>query len=174
MSDPDTDTGRGKSAALGADLVIPVMALCFTVYFLIDAAPLVWEARANGTVIGVVLLTLVAIQFVRTALRWRAGDGTFSFGEIGEWNESQAKRLALFAILAVFIATIPWLGTTLGVFFVMLTSMWVLGMRDWRSIAGIAFVAAASVYILFIAFLQTQLPRGLIENTMTRLFGIGA
>ena len=58
MSEQDVDaapTGR----ALGADLVIPALAAGLTIYFFVDSAELVWEARANGTVIGVALLAMI-------------------------------------------------------------------------------------------------------------------
>lgn len=41
-----------RNAQLGADLIIPVLAAGFTLYYLISSSNLVWEARANGTVVG--------------------------------------------------------------------------------------------------------------------------
>ena len=39
--------------ALGADLIIPGLALAFTTYYLITTLNLTWEAKANGVVVGV-------------------------------------------------------------------------------------------------------------------------
>jgi Tripartite tricarboxylate transporter TctB family len=108
---------------------------------------------------------------VRLFAAWRAGAGTFGFGEFATINADQAKRLALLFILIVFVAAIPWLGTTLGIFLVMLASMWVLGMRAVGSMLAIAFATAAAVYLLFIALLQTRLPTGPIERLLAPLFG---
>lgn len=72
-------------------------------------------------------------------------------------------------ILSLFIATIPWLGTTLGLFLVMTASMWVLGVRNIRNLVTIAFVTSASVYILFIAILETRLPPGPVEKLLAPL-----
>ncbi len=41
--------------ALGADLVIPALALSFAAYFFVSIADLAWEAKANGVVIGGIL-----------------------------------------------------------------------------------------------------------------------
>lgn len=173
MSDPDLAPERGQPAALGADLVIPAMAAAFTIYFLVDSADLVWEARANGTAIGAILLALIAVQLVRMLIAWRAGAGTFSLGEFASLDSNQAKRVALLLILVVFVATIPWLGTTLGIFLVMLAAMWTLGMRALSRMAVIAFSTAAVVYLLFIALLQTRLPTGPVERLLAPLFGGG-
>ena len=43
---------------LGADLVIPALALGFAAYFFVSIADLAWEAKANGVVIGGVLVVL--------------------------------------------------------------------------------------------------------------------
>ncbi len=171
MSDPNPDPNAegGPGVALGADLIIPILAAGFTIYFLASSSDLVWEARANGTVIGVVLLALIAVELFRIFVQWRNGAGTFRMGEITTWDANQAKRLWLILILCVFIYTIDWLGTTLGLFFTMLASMWVLGVRNIRSLLTISFITAATVYILFIAILETRLPPGPVEQLLAPL-----
>jgi hypothetical protein len=171
MSDSELDAERAPLPALGADLIIPVLAAAFTVYFLVDAADLVWEARANGTVIGVVLLVLVAVQIGRIALALRAGEGTLSFGDLAAVDLVQFQRIALLVMLAIFIALIPWLGATLGLFLVMVGTMWTLGVRSLWQLAVISFATAFTFYLLFIAFLQTRLPSGPIEKLLAPLFG---
>ncbi len=168
---PETERTGRRESALGADLIIPVLALALTVYFLVTTTNLVWEARANGTVVGVSLLALIAVQFVRTYRRRQAGEGTWSLGEIAEWSPAQGQRLALLAILIVFIAVIPWLGTTFGLFLVMLASMYVLGVRQPKTLLGVSFGVAITVYVLFIALLQSRLPAGPVEHLLRPLFG---
>jgi hypothetical protein len=175
MSEPGSKAGRReRGAALGADLVIPVLAAAFTVYYLLTSANLVWEARANGTVVGVILLILCAVQFVRIGVRARAGEGTLGLGNLAERSEAQGRRLMLLAILALYVAFIPWLGTTLGLFLVMIATMWVLGVRRLPVLLGVAFATAATMYILFIALLQTRLPTGPVEQLLNPLLRGGA
>jgi hypothetical protein len=170
MSQTSPEAGRkDRRSALGADLVIPILAVCFTIYYLTTSSGLVWEARANGTVIGVTLLALCIAQFVRITLRARRGQGTLSLGELGGWSQAQGRRLALIAILAVFVAAIPWLGTTLGLFLVMMATMAVLGVRSPRVLFGVSLATAATMYLLFIAFLQTRLPAGPVEQFLNPL-----
>jgi hypothetical protein len=171
VSDQKTSAGGEPKAALGADLIIPVLAAVFTIYFLVSSDDLVWEARANGTVIGVTLLALIAIQVFRDFALRAKGAGTFSLGEFGRMSEAHLQRLGILLILVVFVATIPWLGTTLGLLFSMIGTMWVLGVRDLRMLLGISVGTSAAVYLAFIAFLKTQLPAGPIERLLQPVFG---
>lgn len=174
MSDQDQDgAGRAQRPAFGADLIIPLLAAGLTVYYLVSTSGMVWEARANGTVIGTAVLVLVAVQIVKIARQLRAGRATLGFGSLAERSPVQVQRLALLAILALFIAAIPWAGTTLGLFLAMAASMWVLGVRDLRVLLGTAFAVAATVYLLFIQLLQSRLPVGPVEAALGALLGRG-
>jgi hypothetical protein len=162
-----------RNARLGADLIIPVLAAGFTLYYLISSSNLVWEARANGTVVGVTLLTLIAIQVGRVVIQLRNGTGSLGFGDLGRWTPAQAQRLMLIGTLILFVATIPWLGTTLGLFVVMLAAMWFLGVRKPSTLLGVALGVSATVYLLFIVALGARFPAGPIENGLAPLFGGG-
>jgi hypothetical protein len=170
MSDePPEPELRTKRQALGADLIIPVLAAGLTIYFLVNTAGLVWEARANGTVIGATLLILVAVQLVRVGVEVRRGRASLGFGSLLERSTVQAQRLGLLVVLAAFIAAIPWVGTTLGLFLALCASMWLLGVRDPRALLGIPLAVAASVYVLFVVLLQSRLPVGPIEHFLGSL-----
>ena len=171
MSEPESNPAPERKSALGADLIIPVLAAAFTIYFLVSSSHLVWEARANGTLIGICLLGLIALQVARVAAQVRTGRGTLGFGSLLERSTAQYQRLGILLILIAFVMTIQWLGTTLGLFLVMMASMWVLGVREWRTLVGIAFAVAATVYILFIALLDSRLPTGLVERLLSSLLG---
>ena len=83
---------------LGADLVIPALALGFAIYFFISIADLAWEAKANGVMIGGILVLLIAAQVVRIAIGISKGEA--SLGRV-QWFSSGL-------ILRLRIATGPW------------------------------------------------------------------
>jgi hypothetical protein len=165
--------GGDERPALGADLVIPVLAAAFTTYYLVGTRNLVWEAKANGVVVGLLLYALIAVQVVRIGVRIARGEATLGLGPLIEISTAQKQRLALIAITAVFIATISWVGTSIGLFLTMFASMWVLGERDWRTLIGVSLGTTVTVYLLFIGFLQTRLPRGPVEHLVAWLAGAG-
>jgi Tripartite tricarboxylate transporter TctB family len=158
---------------LAADLIIPVLAGAFTTYFLVETNHLTWEAKANGVVIGTLLLALVAIQVLRAVVSRARGAGRWSFGELTDWNLGQRQRLIVIGTLIIFVATIGYLGTTLALFLVMGVMMWTLGVRRWQSLLVGSLGVAAAVYLAFIVFLGTRLPEGPIEQLLAS-FGGGA
>lgn len=168
--EPD-DTAR---PALGADLVIPVLAAAFTIYFLVSTGHFTWEAKANGVVIGFTLLALLAAQVVRIFLAARRGEGTLGLGELAAPSTAQGQRLALLAILALFVGTISWLGTTLALFLAMTASMFVLGVRRPIELFGVPLATATAVYLVFVLLLPTRMPLGVVEKGLAALTGGGS
>ena len=151
---------------LGADLVIPALALGFAVYFFVSIADLAWEAKANGIVIGGVLVGLILIQGVRIGIQLARGTGSLSFESLWEPRDALGKRVGLVAVTIAFIATLPWLGLTLGLLFALLAALWIMGARG-KALVLIPVVVAAAAYLLFIALLQSDIPHGPIEKLLS-------
>jgi hypothetical protein len=168
---PGTDHSGGVICPLGADLIIPLLALGFAIYFFFSIRELAWEAKANGVMIGSLLVLLVAVQVARIALRVFRGQASLGFDALLEPREAFWPRIGLVAVVIVFIATIKWLGVTLGLFLGMLASLRLLGIRRPRVLFGIAAIVALSVYVLFIAILDASFPHGPIENLLAPLTG---
>lgn len=164
------DPHEGEKAALGADLVLPALAVALTVYFFVSVADLAWEAKANAVVIGVALLALVVLHVARVALRVWAGDASLSLVPLIEPRRTQGRRLMLVALTALFVFLIPWLGVTLGLFLLTSALMLVLGAGSLRMIAAVSATIAITAYLLFIALLNSRLPRGPVEKLLAMLF----
>jgi hypothetical protein len=147
---------------LGADLVIPVLALGFAAYFFVSIADLAWEAKANGVVIGGVLVVLIAIQVARIAIQLARRQASLGFGPLWEPRDALAKRAGLVIVTIAFIATLKWLGLTLGLFLALFAALWIMGARG-KALALIPLVVAAAAYLLFIALLHSDIPHGPIE-----------
>jgi hypothetical protein len=157
--------------AAGADLVIPGLALAFAVYFLFSIAGLAWEAKANGMLIGVILLALVAVQVGRITLGVVRGEASLRADPLLEPREVLWRRIGLVAVTVIFIATLAWLGVTLGLLLAMFAALWVSGVRSRKALLWIPLAVAASVYLLFIALLQSDLPHGPVEALLAKLLG---
>ena len=180
MSDKQAGAGadrprhEAERPALGVDLIIPGLAVAFTTYYLVGTLDLTWEAKANGVVVGVLLYVLIALQLVRIGRRVASGEATLGLGALATFDTAQKQRVALVVITALFILTLPWIGVSIGLFLTMLASMWVLGERSWRVLIGLSVLTSATVYLLFVMFLQTKLPTGPIEALIDWLAGGGA
>ena len=159
-----------RNRALGADLVIPAAAAAFAVYFLATTTDLVWEAKANGVVIGVALLLLVALQVGRIAWERMRGEGALGFGPLWEPRDLALKRLAIVAITAAFIGLLPWLGLTLALWLGMVAQLLVTGVRRRSVLVWVPLGTAAACYLLFIVAIDAEFPHGPVEKLLGWLF----
>jgi hypothetical protein len=159
---------------LGADFIIPVMASILAGYYIATTTDLVWEARAAGIAVGVPLLLMCFYHMGRTVYRIIKGEGSFGFGEIFENNLFNRQRLGLLILSALFIIALPWTGTTLGLFLVLVASMRLLGVTSIRQLITVAATTAAAVYVLLMYLVSSRLPQGPVEWLIARIFGIGA
>ncbi len=167
MSSPDKGSSEPQArAALGADFIIPALACGLALYYFASTTELVWEARATGTVIGLVLLALCVAQFAKLGLRIAAGQASLSTGDLFKNDEFNRQRLGLAAMVMVYILTIHWVGATIGLFFLLIGCMWLLGVRSIKTLAGVALIAAVFVHLTLITLLDSKLPRGLIIDQL--------
>lgn len=151
---------------LGADLVIPALALGFAAYFFVSIADLAWEAKANGIVIGGILVALIAIQLVRTGIAVAKRRADLGFDALWEPREVLGKRVGMVAITILFVATLKWLGVTLGLLLALFAALWVMGARG-KMLAIVPLIVAAAVYLLFVYLLQSDIPHGPIERLLS-------
>lgn len=172
MSETSSETGTGRTP-LGTDLILPVIGILLTTYYLIDTAGLTWEARATGVIVGCVLLALCALQIGRVLASLAAGHASLGLGAFAADTPFNRARLALVALICLFIGTIEIVGTTLGLFLFLIAGMWVLGVRNPKQLLSISIGTSATVYLLLIYLLGSRLPRGAIEHGFAYL-GIGA
>ena len=158
---------------LGADFIIPLMSCGLAGYYLATTTDLVWEARAAGVAVGVPLILMCVFHMGRTLYRIFKGEGSFGFGDLVANTLFNRQRLALGLLTAAFIVALPWTGTTLGLFLVLIAGMWMLGVTSIRQLLLVAATTAAVVYVLLIYLVSSRLPQGPVEWLIAWIFGIG-
>jgi len=167
MSNPDSAPPETQARTpIGADFIIPVLASGLAIYYFISTTDLVWEARATGTVIGMILLALCIALFSKFGMSIASGQASFSTGDLFKNDEFNRQRFGLIAMMTIYIVTIYWVGATVGLFFLLIGCMWVLGVRSIRTLVGVALISAVLVHLALITLLDSRLPRGLIINTI--------
>ena len=161
---------RETPEPLGADLIIPALALGLAVYFFFSIADVAWEAKANGLLIGSVLAVLIVIQLLRIGARVVTGRGNLRFDRVLSPRELLGKRIGLVLLTAVFIVAMRWLGLTLALFLAMLAALLLMGVRKPLPLLSTAAGAAAAAYLMFFVALDSDFPRGPIEHLIAALF----
>jgi hypothetical protein len=160
-----------KRTALGAELVIPLLALGFTLYFLYSTSALQWEAKANGVIMGTALIVLVAGQLLRIGFDLARGRGGLGFGELTSPPEAFRKRVGIIAVTVLLVAGLPWLGLSLGLFLAFAAGFTIMGVRPAKRVLLVSFAIAAVCSVMFTAGLDIGLPRGPVENLFHHFLG---
>jgi hypothetical protein len=142
------------------------------VYFFVSIADLAWEAKANGVLIGAVLVFLVAIQGVRIATRVAKRQADLSLAPLVEPREALGKRIGLVLLTVAFIGAMPWLGLTLSLFLGLAAALYLMGVRRRAHLVWVPLVVAACAYLLFIAALNSDFPHGPVEDLIAALVGV--
>jgi tripartite tricarboxylate transporter TctB family protein len=156
-----------RKPALGADFIVPLLALAFAAYFFVSIAGLAWEAKANGVLIGAILVILVGIQLARLGVQVAKREGGLRFDSVLVPREALPKRIGLVLITVAFIVAMQWLGLTLALFLAMGAALYLMGLRKPLRIFWIAFAVAALAYLLFIALLESDIPHGPVERAIS-------
>jgi hypothetical protein len=172
----NTDQGPRADARepLAADFIIPLLACGLAGYYLATTTDLVWEARAAGVAVGVPLIVMCVFHMGRTIFRIVQGSGSFSTGDLFANTLFNRQRLVLGLLIAAFIIALPWTGTTLGLFLVLVASMRMLGVTSIRQLLIVAAATAATVYVLLMYLVSSRLPQGPVEWLIAWIFGIEA
>jgi hypothetical protein len=163
----EAEADRPRKRALGAELVIPVAALVFTLYYFWTILDSPWTAQASAFFIGTILIVLVLV-FIALTFRWVAkGEGDWSFHTLFEPHDYVRLRLALFALTVGYIAVISFLGFTITTFLFLVLAMLLLN-RGRRAKLSLTLAAILSVggYLLFIVAFDTNFPEGPFETLM--------
>ena len=153
-----------RKAPLGADLVIPALALGFAAYFFWSIADLAWEAKANGVVIGTALVALVAVQLVLIALQVAKGNADLRADPLWRPSDVLGKRVGMVLVTVAFIAALQLLGLTLSLLIAMAAALAIMGVRKLSTVLWVSCAVAAAAYVLFIATLDAAFPHGLVEK----------
>ncbi len=156
----------------GQELIIPVLAIGFTGYYFWTVRELALEAKANGLVIGGVLLVLVGLLLLRLLVQLARKEITLRV-TLGGDAATDRLRLGLVAMTAAFILALPFLGTVIALALMLFGCMWLLGARHWPSLIGVSVVTPLLVWATLIVGIGTRFPLGPFEHAMAALFGLG-
>lgn len=146
------------------DLVIPILALAFAVYYLTTITEVPWIAQASAVVVsGLLLLSIIAFA-LRTFLRLKAGTEVIRFAGLPLDYRNNLKRAGLLALAVGYVWFIEDLGFTIATMvFLFLAIILLSSLRNWKN-AGLVAVACSLIgYFIFIFVFETRFPKGPVE-----------
>ena len=159
---------------LGGELVIPVMAIAFTIYYFTTIWNSPWTAQVSAFLVGGILLLVSGIFLLRCVVWLARGDGSLGFGNLFSMDDIRTGRIGLLAATFGFCILIEPLGFTLATFLFLLVSMTVLAKgRRFGRIVGLSTLISLIGWAVFILAFDTRFPRGWFERTMEALLSNG-
>lgn len=156
---------------VGGELIIPIAAVAFTLYYFTSIIDSPWEAQVNAFFVGSILLGLVGILVIKLGRDLVAGRADLRLGALIEPVAVIPKRLVLLLLAIGYVAVIEWLGFTLTTFAFLSAAM--LTLNDGRRpgfVLGLAAALALGGYVLFMVAFQTRFPKGPFEWLMGAVF----
>jgi hypothetical protein len=155
---------------IGGELVIPILAVGFTVYYFTTIWNSPWTAQVSAFLIGSILLFVCMIFFVRCAIWLRRGEGSLGFSNLFTMDDIRTGRIGLLIVTIAYVAFIDQLGFTLMTFLFLAASMLILAKgKNIGFITMISAIMALTGWAVFIWAFDTRFPRGWFENTMRAL-----
>jgi hypothetical protein len=166
-----SDARKRERKAIGGELIIPVAALAFTIYYFVTILDVPWSAQVSAFFVGAILILLVIAFFIRTTVALLRGEVTLRPGQILQPVSFIPKRIVLTALIISYIFFIRWGGFTLTTFVFLALAMLLLNEgRRKGLILLLSVVFAVGGWLLFIVAFETRFPAGPFEHFMKGLF----
>lgn len=162
---------KAEKKPIGGELVIPVAALLFTLYYFYTIIDVPWTAQVSAFFVGSILIVLVGLYLLRAVRMLRRGEANLSMETLLSPAEFIPKRLKLLVLTIAYIALVRFLGFTITTFLFLASSMLVLGEGKKKGLVLIiSLVMSLGGYLLFIVAFKTRFPLGPFETLMKSLF----
>ena len=170
MSGRDYDHRR----QMGGELIIPALAVGFTIYYFTTIWNSPWTAQVSAFAIGGALLLLCLAFFIKTLLMLRAGEASLGLGGLVGIEDVRNGRLALVLATIGYVWLIEDLGFPLTTYLIIAISITALGHgKNVGRATATAAVMARAGWAVFIWAFDTRFPRGWFETTMQGLMANG-
>lgn len=160
-----------KKKGVGAELLIPLAALVFTLYYFSTIWNSPWTAQVSAFFIGTILIVLVAVFLIKISLALLRREAHLGIGDLLAPRSLLPLRIGLLLMTVGYVVLVRWGGFTLTTWVFLFGAMQILNRGQRKGlIAGISAALALSGYLLFIVAFETRFPRGPFENFMRSLF----
>lgn len=154
----------------GADLILPVAASLYALYYMASVWDFPPEAQRSGIALAGLLLTFTTLFFIRTAWGAIAGGWRFDLSPILGAPEDRLRRLLFVCMIFAYLAVAPHGGFTLTTFGFLFGAGLLAGIGSVKRALVFAAVAALAGWAFFIALLGTRFPEGPFERLVAGIF----
>jgi len=167
----NSDNQNVERKSIGSELIIPIAALLFTIYYFYTIIDAPWTAQVAAFIVGTVLIVLI-LMFLVKCIRWiSTGQGTLNFDTLTKPKSFLIKRIGLLVLTISYIFVVPALGFTITTFLFLFMAMLLLSEgHKKRLIFSLSAILSLGGYLLFILAFKTRFPAGPFETLMKGFF----
>lgn len=152
------------------ELIIPVGAILFGLYYLSTVWSLPFQAKVVGLYVTAGIALLCLILAVRFARELKAGEKGWSLNGFFADAVTERRRWGVLAATILFIALMPVLGFALSLFlFVLSTVLLVGGLAKIKAALVVATSITVIAFAVFILFVKVRFPLSIIDDTLKSL-----
>lgn len=160
-----------KKPGLLPELIIPVGAIAFAIYYLSTVWELPFQAKVVGIYVAGAIGILSLVLFIRFGRQVASGRKSLSFAGFFSDPVSEGRRWTVLALTLAFIGLMPVLGFTLSLFLFVFLSVIVIGGIERLKAAVITAVSLTSVaFLIFIVLVGVRFPVTVIDETLRDIF----
>lgn len=167
----NTDAQDSERKSVGSELIIPIAALFFTIYYFYTIINAPWTAQVAAFLVGSVLIILVVLFVVKCIRTLKTDKGALNFDTLLEPKAYVPKRSGLLVLTIAYNFVVPTLGFTITTFLFLSMAMLLLsGGQKKRFIFFLSTTLSLGGYFLFIVAFKTRFPAGPFETLMKGFF----
>lgn len=159
-----------KRPGILPEMIIPVGAIAFAIYYLSTVWSLPFQAKVVGLYVAGAIGFLSLILFIRFAREIMSGAKSFGLEGFFADPVSEGRRWGVLAATCLFIALLPVLGFVISLFlFVLSTVVLVGGMARLKTGLIISASMTAIAFAIFILFVKVRFPLTAVDTFLRDL-----
>jgi hypothetical protein len=160
-----------KRPGILPELIIPVGAIAFAIYYLSTVWELPFQAKVVGIYVAAAIGILSLVLFIRFGREIITRRKSLGFHEFFADPVSEGRRWTVLAMTIGFIALMPVVGFVVTIFaFVLSTVIIIGGMERWKAALITATSMTVIAFLIFIVFVKVRFPTTIIDETLKGIF----
>jgi hypothetical protein len=160
-----------KRKGILPELIIPIAAIGFAIYYLSTVWQLPFQAKVIGLYVGSAIGILSAILFVRFGIELFTGKKSFGVAGFSSDSVTEWRRWTILGLTCAFIGLMQFIGFVVSIFlFVFLAVLIIGGIQRLKPAILTATGMTVVAFLIFIVFVKVRFPTTIIDETLKDLF----
>lgn len=160
-----------KRPGILPELIIPVGAIAFGIYYLSTVWELPFQAKVVGIYVAAAITALSVVLFIRFGREIWLGQKTWGFAGFFSDPVSEARRWSVLALTIGFIVLMPVLGFVVTIFAFVFSAVIVIGgVQRIKAAFFTALGMTIVAFFVFIVLVKVRFPTNIIDQSLKDLF----